>query len=270
MLEETAVRPRPRPTPRRVPKRHQEDTVDVAELARQNQALLERIEQLESRTVRHVESETPPKVIAHEANPESLSDFQRSLLTKTHPVPTNYGGDREPGYNVPLRWYLRPDGRFVQLQGDAKNRAYYVDKGFHVLSADEEAEYLQKERPKQVQVERTRAALINGLRQLVRRENTLSGYVDDQDWDEKLADLTVDQLEDEWRSLCRQTPNPNRRLPMAERHRRDQDATDAKLMAGVETKPPRAAVDALEQVSAHQPRSRLIPVTARNAAQFTR
>ena len=45
-------------------------------------------------------------------------------------------------YNAPDRWYARPDGNIVKLQGDAASQAYYVSKGFHFLTPPEILEWL--------------------------------------------------------------------------------------------------------------------------------
>jgi hypothetical protein len=52
---------------------------------------------------------------------------------------------RAPAYNHKMLWYMKPDGDIVKLQGDPGNRAYYEDKGFVVLSAEEQQAW---ERPK--------------------------------------------------------------------------------------------------------------------------
>jgi hypothetical protein len=252
---------------------HGED--QVAALIRQNQELSERLERLETGGMRTIESEAEPKpefVLS-----EGMSDFTRTLVERTHAVPDNYGGNREPLYNVPDRLYLKPPPKnrpndpptYVWLQGTAQARAYYQDKGFYLLSPEQTQEYLERERPRLLQEQRSKAALINAMRLLVKREATLSGYIDDAEWDDSLSSMTTDRLEEEWHTLVRQTPNPNRRLPKAERVREERDAEAARLMSGVETTPPRAVVDALEQATAQARRGgRSIEVTSANWNQF--
>lgn len=234
----------------------------VADLLRQNQDLLERLEALERGGTRFIESEPQQKPTVREANPESVSPFTARLLAHTHDAPRGVI-EHEPAYNVPLRTYLRRDGDFVRLQGDAKNRAMYTDQGLYCLTPEEEADYLKNERPGIVRFQQTRAALINGLRQLVKREATLSGYIDDVRWGQDLEDMSIERLEEEWHNLCRQTSNPDRRLPTAERHRAEQEP----LLQGVETG---GAIDELQRkMAAPGAQTRTIEVTQANAHMFS-
>jgi hypothetical protein len=269
MTDTVAEAPKPvrRPPPRRkVTPPAASDVVDVAELAQQNRMLLERLERLERGGTKFIESEPPPKPVMREADPEAVTPFTRKLLAHTHDVPEHGIVDREPAYNVKTRWYLRRDGQYVQLQGDAKNRAMYEDLGFYLLTLAEAADYVKNERPDQVRLEQTRAALINGCRQLVRREAVLSGYRDDMVWDESLARMSIPRLEEEYRNLSRQTSNPDRRLPTAERYRAEQDP-NAGLLVGVETG--RSVEDLERKLSAPAAQTRTIEVTQKNAHMFS-
>jgi hypothetical protein len=276
MTIDTEVETTPRPKPaRRSPARRPAaapDTDNSGDLLAEIRAMRAEIEELKKGGTRFIESEPPPKPVLREANPESLSDFSRKLLARTHAVPENFRVDREPAYNVPLRWYFRTDGEagtYVQLQGDAKNRALYEDLGFALLTPEETAEYLKNERPGQVRLEQTRAALINGLRQLVKREAVLSGYIDDFKWDESLADMSIERLEEEWHNLCGQTANPKRRLPTAERHRAEQEPQ----LVGVETKASTSLEDLQRKLNADGSQARTsrheIEVTRANAHMFS-
>lgn len=71
---------------------------------------------------------------------ENAADLLRKLQAQT--VPAQGNATRPPIYNAPDRWYARPDGHIVKLQGDAASQAYYVSKGFHLLTPAETVEWL--------------------------------------------------------------------------------------------------------------------------------
>jgi hypothetical protein len=106
---------------------------------------------------------------------------------------------RGQNYNYPLRWYARPDGEIVQLQSDPQSRAYYLDKGFHLLAdvsargeeLSEVEEWERVERPKVIAVQRTRAKLINAIRKSDTKDPTLSALIDV----DTIDDQTIDELE---------------------------------------------------------------------------
>jgi hypothetical protein len=244
----------------------------IATLIRQNQELLARIDRLESGSMRYIESEPQPKADVRVADPESLSDFQRTLLGQTHEVPENYGGDRELPYNYPLRWYMKGDGTFVQLQGDPKNRAYYQDKGYRLLSEAEVAHFLEVERPRLVKEQRQKAHLVSTIRNMFRREPSLAGFREDPDYDGSLNLMSISQLEDEWEDLRARSVNPNQKLPPLPRFRSDVDAEAKRMLAGIETTPPRSDASALEaleqQAEGARRRSRNIEVMPSNWNTF--
>jgi hypothetical protein len=246
-------------------------------LVKQNQELMEQLKHAAAGGMRTTEPLVEPK--PEFVLTEAMSEFTRGLVERTHEVPDDYTGSHEPLYNIPTRIYLKPPPKnrpgdpptYVELQGDAKNRAHYQDKGYYLLTPEEERQYREVERPRIVQEQRARAALINAMRLLVKREATLSGYIDDSEWDDSLSSMTTDRLEEEWHMLVKQTPNPNRRLPRAERVREERDAEAARLLAGVETVAPRSVVDALEQQAEDARRrraGRTIEVTPQNFNQF--
>src|SRR5215831_16195399 len=113
--------------------------------------------------------------------PEAVTgnDFVDKLLEQTAPVATQ--PKKGQNYNYPLRWFLKPDGSVVQLQGDPQNRAYYTDKGYHELreqpgrggERSEVEQYLQVEYPKILEVQREKAALINAIRRAGERYRDL-------------------------------------------------------------------------------------------------
>lgn len=247
---------------------------DVANLTRR----VEQVE-VESGQMRYVEPTVEPKPEIPLS--EAMSDFTRGLAERTREVPDHYVGTQEPQYNVPLRTYLKPPPKnrpnappeYAELQGDARNVRHYQEKGYYLLTAEEERRYREVERPRLLAEQRTRAALINGLRKLVEREQTLSGYFGDAEWDDSLSNMSIGELEEEWGNLCRQTSNPNRRLPRAERYHVERDAEAERLLRGVDTTPPPSVVEALERqteqaAQARSRASRTIEVTPHNSNRF--
>jgi hypothetical protein len=210
-----------------------------------------------------IESEPPPLPRARQAAPEEMTAFEARMAAKTPghvltPKP-------QQNYNHKLKWFARPDGAIVQLQGSPQARALYADLGFHCLDDEEVVEWEGGEQARTVAGQDTKAALINGLRKLVSREAVLSGYVDDNVWDASLNIMAVARLEEEWRDLCGQTNKPNRRLPTAERYRQEQDP-NAGLLVGVETG--RSPEDLQRKLSAPGAQTRTVEVTHENAEKF--
>jgi len=93
---------------------------------------------------------------------------------------------RGQNYNFPARWYAKPNGDIVQLQSDPQSRAYYADKGFHLLadtaargeSMSEVEEWERIERPRVIAEQRRKAALINAIRKADAKDPTLSALID--------------------------------------------------------------------------------------------
>lgn len=81
-------------------------------------------------------------------------------------------------YNHPRIWFMKPDGDVVRLQGDPQNRAYYEDKGYTVLRADEVREWEQVARPAILAEQRERAGIITTLREMERADPTLKFMAD--------------------------------------------------------------------------------------------
>lgn len=236
-----ALRSRPAAKSLRVSDLPETDVVDVADLARQNRMLLERLARLEQRTAGFVEAEPPEKPHARIADPEELTDFQKELRAATHPMPKDYQRKGQT-FNFALKWYARPDGDIVQLQGDPNNLDMYLDIGFHPLSADETKRWLSVERPKVLRVQQARAHLINNLRRVIALDPVLKGGLDPQaelDWDH----MSVAELQGQWdqlNGLATSNGRPRITLP---RLKRFQDADDARaqdetdhLLEGVETR----------------------------------
>lgn len=242
--------PRPRTPPPR-PARHANgttDVVDVAELARQNRLLLKRIEQLErSGGTRFVESAPEPKGESRVADDEELTPWQRQLRKETKPTPADYGGDREPSYNVGLRHFMKPSGAIVELQGDAKNRAYYIDKGYRLLSPDEVTHWLKVERPTVLKLQREKANLINTIRRAVQVDPALAAGLDPS-WETDLDHMTAPELQNQLEQIAGMPTVDGRPRRIMQRLPRLQDADTrraeqetSKLLAGVETETDRDA-----------------------------
>jgi hypothetical protein len=129
---------------------------------------------------RHVET---PADAGAAANLEALRAKAR---------PTRGGGTRPPLYNAPDRWYAHPTtGDIVRLQGDASSQAYYVSKGFYLLTPEEAREWERDIRPLVVAEQRKRAAAITTLRRIAARHPgvEIAGDLDVTPTDELLAML---------------------------------------------------------------------------------
>lgn len=280
-MTDTEVRPVPvrRPAPRRkVIPPEASDIVDVADLARQNSELLERLERLERGGTRFVDS-APQNVIGEQrqADDAELTDWQRELRQQTRPKDPASIVRNEPGYNVPQRYYMRPDGDIVKLQADSKNLAYYTDtKGFRVLSPSEARHYEAIERPQIIKLQQNRANLINGIRQAVARDMTLAVGLP-LTWEGDVDHMTVPELQGLFDDIAGTPTSDGKPRKMFKRLQRLQDADDARadaeakhLLAGVETG--RRGMDELDRLTGYDrprtPPTRQVEVTAANADAF--
>lgn len=154
--------------------------------------MLARLEALEQLQMRTVPQAPPPQPVARVPSPEALTPFQRELQAQTRPTPKEIPSD--PGYNFPLRWYCRPDGDIVQLQGDPQNRAMYQDLGFVLLNAEQVARWEGGERDIVVAQQQERAGLITAVRAFATRT---PGYVLAPDMpytDVAFSDMSMDEL----------------------------------------------------------------------------
>ena len=159
--------------------------------------------------------------------------FIDKLLEQTAPVADQ--PKRGQNYNYPKRWYLKPDGMVVQLQGDPVNRAYYADKGFHEMrdqagrngAASEIEQYLGVEYPKILKVQREKAALINAIRRAGERYRDLS-------LEDTFDDYSVEEIR-EYLKLIKEETGKDIRVILPKRAAAREAAEDARLMAGVET-----------------------------------
>jgi len=167
--------------------------------------------------------------------PEGVTEnaFIDKLLEQT--APANTAPRRGVNYNYPLRWYLKPDGSVVQLQGDPQNRAYYADKGFHEMreqsgrdgGPSEVEQYLTVEYPKILKVQRDKAALINAIRRAGERYRDLQ-------LEDTFDDYSVEEIRDYLKQIKEET-GKDIRVIMPKRQAAREAAEDARLMAGVET-----------------------------------
>ena len=142
---------------------------------------------------------------------------------------------RGVNYNYPMRWYLKPDGSVVQLQGDPGNRAYYADKGFHEMretpgrdgGLSEVEQYQQVEYPKILKTQREKAALVNAIRRAGERYKDLS-------LEDTFDDYTVEEIREYLKEIKTET-GKDIRVIMPKRQAAREAAEDARLLEGVET-----------------------------------
>lgn len=161
------------------------------------------------------------------------NSFIDHLLEQTAPAAGQ--PKRGQNYNYPLRWYLKPDGSVVRLQGDPQNRAYYADKGFHEMreqpgrdgGLSEVEQYTQVEYPKILKVQREKAELINAIRRAGERYRDLS-------LEDTFDDYSVDEIRDYLKQIKEET-GKNIQVIRPKRAAAREAADDARLLAGVET-----------------------------------
>jgi hypothetical protein len=194
------------------------------------------VDRLKSGQMRYVESTPEPMPDARAVNPDALDPFTKRLWEeRTSDTPPDFGGDREPAYNVPERLYLKNDGSYAWLQGDARSRAYFTEKGYHCLSAAEFAEY-EKVRPAIVAAQRGKANAYNAIVQLINTDPALVGYKNDNEFIGELDLQTEDQLRLEtWPRLNQEAGHPDRPLPPPKRWRSEGREDRDRQMSGVET-----------------------------------
>jgi hypothetical protein len=159
--------------------------------------------------------------------------FIDRLLEQTTPAATQ--PRRGQNYNYPLRWYLKPDGSVVQLQGDPQNRAYYADKGYHEMreqpgrdgGRSEVEQYLKVEYPAILKTQRDKAALINAIRRAGERYRDLQ-------LEDTFDDYSVEEIREYLKQIKEET-GKDIRVIMPKRQAAREAAEDARLLAGVET-----------------------------------
>jgi hypothetical protein len=180
--------------------------------------------------------------------------FLDGLLERTPSKPSQ--PRRGQDYNYPLRQYLLPDGR-EKLQGDPHNRAYYEDKGYHLLSdapgrdgrLSEVDQYVQVEYPALLAEQREKALIINAIRRAGERDRNLNF---DDDFDE----LSLDEMKAELKRIQDDYGKPIR-ISKSRAAERADAARDARL-AGVETTDD-TSIEAVEaRRMARPPRGRVV------------
>jgi len=163
-----------------------------------------------------------------------MTDFIDRLLEQAPPAASQ--PRRGQNYNYPQRLYLKPDGTVVSLQGDPQNRAYYQDKGFHLLSdapgrADRKSEarqYVEDEYPTILADQIEKAKIINAIRRASDRDRNLTLEDTFDGWSlEQLREYLVQIKEETGKNIRIITP---RNTPQARR-----DAAEERLLQGVET-----------------------------------
>ncbi len=161
------------------------------------------------------------------------NDFIDTLLERTPAQAVQ--PKRGQNYNYPLRAFLKPDGSVQWLQGDPQSRAYYEDKGFHLLSdvpgrqgqKSELRQYTEDEYPKILREQREKAEIINAIRRAGERYRDLS-------LEDTFDDYSVLELK-EYLKQIREETGHNIRVVMPKRQAAREAADDAALLAGVET-----------------------------------
>lgn len=170
--------------------------------------------------------------------------FLDGLLERTPAAPTQ--PRRGQNYNYPERLYLLPDGRVERLQGDPHNRAYYEDKGYHLLSEapgrdgrlSEVDQYVQIEHPKLLAEQREKASIINAIRRAGERDRNLN--FDEDDWDQ----LNLEEMRERLKTIQEDYGKPIR-ISRSRATERAEAARDARLQ-GVETTG-QTSIEAVEQ-----------------------
>jgi hypothetical protein len=160
------------------------------------------------------------------------NEFVDKLLDQTSPPVQPQKG---ANYNYAMRWFLKPNGQVVQLQGDPTNRAYYADKGYHEMretpgrdgGRSEVEQYQEVEYPKILEAQREKAALINAIRRAGERYRDLA-------LEDTFDDYSVEEIREYLKQIKEETGKDIRVIrPKREVAREAKE--DAKLLAGVET-----------------------------------
>lgn len=167
------------------------------------------------------------------SEPATGNPFLDHLLEQAPPVASQ--PKRGQNYNYPEKLYLKPDGTVVSLQGDPHNRAYYQDKGYHLLSdapgrggqKSEVRQWAEDEYPKILEEQRQKAAIINAIRRAEARDAALNI---DTDYDI----MSLEELRDFLRQV-KEESGRNIRVIVG-KHRDDApSALERNLLQGVET-----------------------------------
>jgi len=155
---------------------------------------------------------------------------------------------RGQNYNFPQRLYLKPDGEVVLLQGDPVNRAYYQDKGYHLLSdapgrnggLSEVDQYQAVEYPRIFEEQVEKAGIINAIRRAMQHDRNVN--VDEEGWEE----LTIEEMRDILQQVREETHKNIRVIKP-----RTSKATADRMLSGVET----TEQTSMEEIQARRRRS---------------
>jgi len=188
------------------------------------QARLEALERQQQS--QYVPQQAPARPEIPVASPAALTPFQRVLAEQARPTKRGFVREGLP-YNYPLRWYARPDGDIVKLQGDPNNRTYYEDKGFHLLTEEEVHVWEAGEREKVVAEQRRKAAIITAFRRL---EVRVPAFILDDELSRDFADMSADAILEEYHLACAEANVK----PQIRQSRHKAEPRDAQL-AGIET-----------------------------------
>jgi len=149
-------------------------------------------------------------------------------------LPAAVEAKRGQNYNYPLMWYMRTDGEVVRLQGDPNNRAYYRDKGYVELRTQAPAGQMseveiweQTERPRVLQQQRRKAAIINTIRRI---EGRTPGVEVSADFDI----MSIEECEAFLKELGEKTGQTTA-VVMGRVRETSADAEERRIMADVET-----------------------------------
>jgi hypothetical protein len=179
---------------------------------------------------------------------------------------------RGQNYNYPLRWYAKPDGDIVQLQSDPQARAWYADKGFHLLAESpargellsEVEEWERVERPKLIEQQVRKAKLINAIRRTESKDPTLGVLVDVEDLD----DRSIEDLEEVVRDI--RARGGNVRLTEAKRRPQPEEQRSEALLRGVERAETNSLEDLQRKLSAEGSQARTIQGTGHDPIDESR
>ena len=170
------------------------------------------------------------------------NEFLDRLLDQTAPAAQPRRGQN---YNYPQRQYLKPDGSVVWLQGDPQNRAYYQDKGYHMLSEtpgrdgiSEAEHYRTVEYPKLLKQQREKAALINAIRRSSEQHRDLT-------LETTFDDYSIEEIRD-YLAQIKERTGLDINVVLPRRAKAREDARDAALLRGVET----AETESIESLQA--------------------
>jgi hypothetical protein len=153
---------------------------------------------------------------------------------------------RGQNYNYPERLFLKPDGMVVSLQGDPQNLAYYVDKGYHLLSRapgrdgklSEVDQYQQVEYPRILADQRQRAEIINAIRKAAERDPTFFIADEFDNWTVEDLKAYVQQIKEETGKDIRVVSPRGRRARQAA-----EEVAAQRELEGVETAETRSLED---------------------------